>query len=215
MGTITLVASNKGGVGKTTAATNIAVALALTGKEVCLVDADPQRSAARWHAEREDAELKPLITLIEKLGRIGTTLRTLSEKFDHVIVDVAGRNSVELVSALCVAHIVIAPHQCSQLDLDTLSELQVQVNAALNYNPDLQAWAYHSMASTNPAVRETERREFLEFLSEFPEIQPLASVGFYRKAYKDVMPFGKSVLESDNAQAISEIRALVKEVFHA
>ncbi|MGZ7230692.1 hypothetical protein ACXWOM_09540, partial [Streptococcus pyogenes] len=93
------------------------------------------------------------------------------------------------------------PHQCSQLDLDTLSELHAQVSAALNYNADLRTLAYHSMASTNPAVRETERREFLEFLSEFPEIQPLESVGFYRKAYKDVMPFGKSVLEGDNAQA--------------
>ncbi|MDC3951698.1 AAA family ATPase [Pseudomonas aeruginosa] len=213
MGVITLVASNKGGVGKTTTATNIAVALAQAGQDVCLVDADRQRSASRWHAEREDADLEPRITLIEKLGRISATLRTLSEKFDHVIVDVAGRNSDELLSSLPVAHIVIAPHQCSQLDLDTLSELQVQVSAALNINPDLRTLAYHSMASTNPAVRETERREFLEFLSEFPEIQPLESVGFYRKAYKDVMPFGKSVLEGDNAQAIAEIRALVNEVY--
>lgn len=213
MGVITLVASNKGGVGKTTTATNIAVALAQAGHDVCLVDADQQRSASRWHAEREDADLQPRITLIEKLGRINATLKTLSEKFDHVIVDVAGRNSAELMSALGVAHIAIAPHQCSQLDLDTLSELHAQVSAALNYNPDLRTLAYHSMASTNPAVRETERREFLEFLSEFPEIQPLESVGFYRKAYKDVMPFGKSVLEGDNAQAIAEIRALVSEVY--
>jgi chromosome partitioning protein len=213
MGTITLVASNKGGVGKTTTATNIAVALAQAGLDVCLVDADRQRSASRWHAEREDAGIEPRITLIEKLGRISMTLRTLSEKFDHVIVDVAGRNSDELLSALAVAHTVIAPHQCSQLDLDTLSELQIQVSAALNINPNLRTLAYHTMASTNPSVRETERREFLEFLSEFPEIQPLQSVGFYRKAYKDVMSFGRSVLEGDNAQAIAEVRSLVKEVY--
>ncbi len=80
-------------------------------------------------------------------------------------------------------------------------------------NPGLKVYAYHSMASTNPAVRETERREFLEFLAEFPEIKPLESVGFYRKAYKDSIPTGKSVLEGDNAQAAAEINALLQEVF--
>lgn len=212
---IVIVGCNKGGAGKTTTAVNLAVALALRGSDVCLVDADPQRSATRWYAEREAAELKPTITLVEKRDNITQTLKTLGEKFDHVIVDVAGRNSRELITGAVVADVVIAPHQCSQLDLDTLGELQEQVTRIRDLNPDLKVLAYHSMASTNPSVRETERREFLAFLDEFPEIQPLSSIGFYRKAYKDSIPCGKSVLEGDNAQASSEIQTLVKEVFGA
>ncbi|MBA1187393.1 AAA family ATPase [Pseudomonas stutzeri] len=212
---IVIIGSNKGGVGKTTTAVNLATALAMKGNDICLVDADPQRSASRWYAEREVAELKPLITLIEKRDNITQTLKTLGEKFDHVIVDVAGRNSRELITGAVVADIIIAPHQCSQLDLDTLGELQDQVVRVRDLNPELKVLAYHTMASTNPAVRETERKEFMEYLAEFPGIEPLKAVGFYRKAYKDSIAFGKSVLETENGQAAAEIGDLVKEVFNA
>lgn len=210
---ISIIGCNKGGAGKTTTAINIAIALANKGLDICLVDADPQRSAARWNAERKSGELQPTITLVEKRDNISQTLRNLGEKIDHVIVDVAGRNSRELVTGAVVADQIIAPHQCSQLDLDTLSELEEQVVRIKDLNPDLKVWVYHTMASTNHSVRETERREFLEYVGEFSSLSPLQSVGFYRKVYKDMIPEGKSVLESDNQQAKEEINQLTKELF--
>jgi chromosome partitioning protein len=210
---ISIIGCNKGGAGKTTTAINIAIALANKGLDICLVDADPQRSAARWYAERETGKLHPTITLVEKRDNISQTLKNLGDKFDHVIVDVAGRNSRELITGAVVADQIIAPHQCSQLDLDTLSELEEQIIRIRDLNPNLQVRVYHTMASTNPSVRETERREFLEYVGEFSELSPLQSVGFYRKAYKDMIPEGKSVLESDNQQAKEEINQLTKELF--
>lgn len=210
---ITIIGCNKGGAGKTTTAINLAVALAQRGADICLVDADPQRSAARWHAEREANDIQPAITLIEKRDNITSTLKTLGEKFDHVIVDVAGRNSRELITGAVAADLIVAPHQCSQLDLDTLGELKDQFERIRDLNPELQVLAYHSMASTNPSVQKTERREFLDYLAEFPNINPLEAVGYYRKAYKDSIAEGKSVLEWNNAQARAEIQQLVEEVF--
>jgi chromosome partitioning protein len=52
MALIITVANRKGGVGKTTIATNIAVALMNKGKTL-LVDADEQRSAYKWNDFRE------------------------------------------------------------------------------------------------------------------------------------------------------------------
>ncbi len=52
--------------------------ISIAGHDVCLVDADHQRSAARWHQDREENDISPNITLIEKRDNInkarGSTL---------------------------------------------------------------------------------------------------------------------------------------------
>jgi len=211
---ISIIGCNKGGAGKTTTATNIAIALVKQGRDVVMVDADSQRSLANWHSDREESKQEPPIVLIEKQDNISQTLKSLNEKYEHVIVDVAGRNSRELISGAMVADIVIAPHQASQLDLDTLSELESQIITIRDFNPQLKVYVYHAMASNNARVRKQERMEFLEYVAEFKEFEPLNSIGYYRKVYKDAIPLGKSILELDNKQAIEEINNLVSEVYN-
>jgi len=211
---ITVVRGNKGGSSKTTTATNLAVALAIVhSKDVVLVDSDIQRSASCWHAEREASGLSPAITLIEKTGNISQTLRSLAEKYDHVIVDVSGRNSRELINSCTVAAMIIAPHQCSQLDLDTMFELLLQLIGILDLHPDLKASAYQSIATTNPILEGSERNEFLENIVEFDQLTPMTAKSCYRKIYRDVMLEGKSVMETDNGKARDEVMAFINEVF--
>eukprot|EP01133_Synstelium_polycarpum_P016794 gene16794-19973_t len=180
---ITVVGGNKGGSGKTTIASNLAIALANKGREVCLLNGDLQRTAAKHHAEREAAGLLPAITLVEKFDNLTQTLQALNEKFDD----------------------------CSQPDLDTLTELEQQIDAMRNLNPELKVYCLQSMATTNPVLRGNERKEFLEYLEEFPTIQVLDSVICFRKVYRDCMSNGTGVVETNNTAARAEIEHLMNE----
>lgn len=210
---ITVVGGNKGGSGKTTTASNLAIALAHEGQDVCLLNGDLQRTAAKHHAEREASGIEPTFTLIEKFDNLTQTLRALDEKYDHVIVDVAGRNSREFITSGVVAHQIIAPLQCSQPDLDTLTELAQQIEAMRDLNPELKVYCLQSMATTNPVLRGNERKEFLEYLEEFPTIETLQTVISFRKVYRDCMSNGTGVVETNNEAAKAEIMQLMKEVF--
>ncbi|WP_096147986.1 AAA family ATPase, partial [Enterobacter hormaechei] len=201
---ITVVGGNKGGSGKTTTASNLAIALAHEGQDVCLLNGDLQRTAAKHPAEREASGIEPTFTLIEKFDNLTQTLRALDEKYDHVIVDVAGRNSREFITSGVVAHQIIAPLQCSQPDLDTLTELAQQIEAMRDLNPELKVYCLQSMATTNPVLRGNERKEFLEYLEEFPTIETLQTVICFRKVYRDCMSNGTGVVETNNEAAKAE-----------
>lgn len=211
MGQVLLIGCNKGGSGKSTTAINCASALAQKG-DVLLVCADTQPSAYQWVGDRAENNVEPYIARAKAEDNITKDLIEFRNRYDYVVVDVPGRNSRELVTGLFAADILIAPHQCSQFDLDTLSELEDQLVRAKDYNVSLRAYLYQAMASTNVKVREAERSEFVEISKEFNEVELLSSVGYYRRCYKQMIPEGKGATEWTNEEARGEILNLLEEV---
>ena len=62
---ILVVGGIKGGSGKTTLATNLAVLRSLYGYKVLLVDADEQKSVSDWMEQRESAKIETKWTSIQ------------------------------------------------------------------------------------------------------------------------------------------------------
>lgn len=111
-----LVASSKGGAGKTTLATNLAAYFALEGKRTVLVDADPQHSSTRW-AERR-AELETAVLPID-----GSSKRNwragLPEDAERVVIDApAGSMATDLEQFMEHVDAIVVPVLPSALDIE-------------------------------------------------------------------------------------------------
>jgi chromosome partitioning protein len=112
-----LVASSKGGVGKTTVATHLAAQAALSGLKTVLIDADPQGSSTRW-AERR-AGLDSAVLPIDGSSRHKTTLKSVPEGTDRIVIDApAGAHAEALEAYLEHADAVVVPVLPSSLDID-------------------------------------------------------------------------------------------------
>lgn len=111
-----LVASSKGGAGKTTLATNLAAHFALEGKRTVLVDADPQHSSTHW-AERR-AELESAVLPIDA-GRKKAWRGALPDDAERVVIDApAGSMAEDLESFIELADAIVVPVLPSALDIE-------------------------------------------------------------------------------------------------
>jgi chromosome partitioning protein len=218
MSKIILIASQKGGVGKSTTAVNLAAILAHQGNDVLLVDSDRQASVSEWWAERKlNHPDNPKIACIQKYGELDDTLTDLSNRYQYVIVDVTGRDSEEMRSAMIVADVLLTPVKASQVDINTLPNMCRIVKSSRLVNKSLKAYAFLSIAPSNPKINEIEQAK--RTIMEFPELILLNTVVFDRKIYRDCMADGLSVTElngraDSEVAARKEITALVEEVLH-
>jgi chromosome partitioning protein len=116
-----LVASSKGGCGKSTLVTQLASSWAQEGKRTAIVDSDPQGSSYRWASLRPDNV--PGVLALEG-GR--KSLDKLPEDTERVLIDTpAGSHERELEPYLEKANVLIVPVLPSSFDLHaTLGFLQ-------------------------------------------------------------------------------------------
>lgn len=207
---IVLIGSQKGGVGKSTLAANLAVAWQGNDHDVVLIEADPTVSTcSMWAADREESGL-PSVLVMKRTGKITETLRELDRKYDVVVVDLPGKDSQEMRSAMLVADLLLIPTRASQPDIDSTNSMPALLELNEAFNPDMRVLVVLNGVSSHPwSDEEQESRDALA--EAFPE--DVARVAVHdRKAFRNAISEGKSVLESSDRKAAYEIEQLLKEV---
>jgi chromosome partitioning protein len=129
--------SQKGGVGKTTLAIHLAVAFAADGRNVAVLDLDPQASAAEWKDFREQDMPGVIAIPSSRLPKVLKELETTGA--DIVILDTAPHSEGSALDAARAADLILVPCQPSIMDLramrkttDLLRHIKKPTYAVLN-----------------------------------------------------------------------------------
>lgn len=207
---IVTIGNIKGGVGKSTLACNIAVALSLPhNSDVLLIDGDKQGSAADFTQSRADLLGEASFTCVRAQGKeVVNQVMTMREKFDHIIIDAGGQDNPSLRAGLAVSDKVLVPVAPRSFETWALEGMAALIEEAAITNPKLKAFAILNLAfprgSDNAQTQDIIREDHDQLnLIEPPIVQ--------RKAFSDGAGQGLSVLEIKprNADAITELLGLL------
>ena len=199
------VLNQKGGSGKTTIATHLARALQLEGKEVLLVDSDPQGSARDWAAVRED---QPVTVVGIDRPTIGRDLKSVAHQ-EFVVIDGAPQAADLAVSAIKAADFILIPVQPSPYDIWATAELVDLVKQRI----EVTDGALQAAFVVSRAIKGTRiGSEVAEALNGY-ELPVLESRITQRVSYPGTAAAGTTVLDSEpNGDAAAEVRALAAEI---
>lgn len=112
------VVSQKGGSGKTTLAVHLAVAATAEGKVACIIDTDPQATAAAWGDWRQGADPEVITTPPPRLARTLEDARKLGA--DLVVIDTPPHADAAAREAARLADIVLVPCRPRAFDLHAI-----------------------------------------------------------------------------------------------
>ncbi len=210
---IIVVGGIKGGSGKTTVATNLAVIRSTEGHDVLLIDADDQETSTDFTIIRN--ERRPDGAGYTSIKLTGPAVRTetlrLADKYEDIIIDTGGRDTTSQRAALTVADFLLVPFVPRSFDVWTLEKVSSLVGEMQAANSDLQACTFINRADPRgqdndeaaEVLRETEMLSFIE--------TPLGA----RKAFSNAAAAGLAVTEikPQDPKATEEMLMLYRYIF--
>lgn len=204
-GQIICVAQQKGGAGKTTLVSNLAIAFLAEGKRVALLDTDPQGSLGKWLDIREEtlgvnANLRFSTATAYGISR---AIREVGGEADVILVDTPPKADSDVRWVMRESNIVLVPVSASQADVWATHDLLELADRAGKPT-------HIVMNRTRVGTRVGE--QVAKSVAEL-EAKQLQSSLANRVIYAEALGSGLGVIEAKKTGSASdEVRALAKEV---
>ena len=199
------VQNQKGGAGKTTIATNLAVAISRY-HSVLLADANPQQaSASDWHEAGGDRYVD--CVSVDKASMV-KSLKNVAKNYDYVVIDTSPTKNELAAACIAASDYVLVPVQPSPYDLWACADLV----SLIKQRQEIAGGKPKCNFVINAARVGTN--SFSEIKSEIEEygITRLSSVLYRRESYIKTASAGDSVINSTDSKSKSEFEGLYSEV---
>lgn len=200
--------NQKGGVGKSTLATNASDYLQRSGKSVLLVDADPQATTTQWAELREEMNF-PVVHLAR--ANMTKEILNLGNNYDAVVIDGPPRAETLSRAAIIASDLVVIPIEPSGAS-DWASRITVEQVKEASELKDIQSVFVISRAITRTVISRSIRDYVVE-----TGVPLLRSTIANRVAFAEALTMGKTVYEwAPSSEAAKEMSAVMEEIgdFH-
>jgi chromosome partitioning protein len=186
---IIALTGQKGGIGKSTTAVNLAVAALARGKRVLLVDADPQGTARTWgEVASESGQTTPTIVAMGAQMHRPGQLDTVTPAYDLTIIDCPPRHGEISRSALMVADLAVFPCGPTAADAWALAAAVEVFREASALRDKLQGVILITRKQGRTALAKSARA-----VLETSGLPVLATELGLRIAYQEALAVGKGV----------------------
>ena len=203
----------KGGSGKTTVATNLAVMRAGIGRDVLLIDADDQETATDFTVLRgERREGGAGYTGIKLTGpAVRTETLKLKAKYQDIVIDTGGRDTTSQRAALAVSDVLLVPFVPRSFDIWTIEKVAELVEEMKAANLSLRAYTFINRADP----RGSDNEDAAEVLGDSSTLVLLPATLGQRKAFGNAAAEGLAVTELRqlDPKAVEEISTLYGMIF--
>ena len=224
---VIVIASPKGGVGKTTISIMLAEELAHMGYSIGVVEADKARHISKYLAarERDDREENFALYSDEDPATLGSTIRHADAEHEIVVVDLPGFEGLEFTRAVARANLVLIPMKPSVMDhsgaVTAMGQIAIEedhLERKISYRVLLNMVKDAVNREDARGLPKTERmlREFVA-TNEYPRLdaemtnRPGAFSGFYTYAMSP-HEYLQDNGSSSAAKAYAEVQGLTREI---